>query len=269
MSRKHVKTEIEKKCKEIKKLSTKVVNGFEKEDIHAFRVTVKKLRALLRMLNENKDQKELKIPGGLKAFYNCVGMIRNVQLFIHTIKNEKKEEALSSLIQRLEAQKDAYKIMARQLTEQTQVLKKKKLLKKINTGISKRTVHRFIKRKQEALHKLISAGNTEVNMHAIRKILKDILYNWKFIQRFGRSEIIVALQFEQHIQKITSQLGDIQDVVTFREILNYEELKGIDEGAAKEELIKQLTDSKEQLKLPILVYLERIKSDFENSGKAL
>src|SRR6266436_3162758 len=55
------------------------------EDIHHFRVEIKKLRAFLRMLQTGRDA-PIKIPGSLKKIYHYAGLIRELQLHQQTIK---------------------------------------------------------------------------------------------------------------------------------------------------------------------------------------
>jgi CHAD domain-containing protein len=68
----------------VKKLKKQYNNSFEYfklEEIHGFRLEVKKLRAFIRLINTNiPEEKKIKIGGKIKSFYNTVGYIRNLQL---------------------------------------------------------------------------------------------------------------------------------------------------------------------------------------------
>ena len=59
----------------------KLLKDFELEEIHDFRLQIKKLRAFVRLVNtEVGKEKSIKINKEIKTFYHTTGRIRNVQL---------------------------------------------------------------------------------------------------------------------------------------------------------------------------------------------
>src|SRR6516162_822833 len=82
MKGKEINEIIEDKFKTLSKLSQKITRKF---DIHDFRVEVKKLRAFLRLLDIKKRNDEPIIPKLLKTFYGYIGIIRNIQLYKHSL----------------------------------------------------------------------------------------------------------------------------------------------------------------------------------------
>src|ERR1700754_4201075 len=62
----------------INKLVRSILTHYREEDIHLFRVTVKKLRAFLRLVSP--PQQPLRLPKRFRAFYHATGVIRNLQI---------------------------------------------------------------------------------------------------------------------------------------------------------------------------------------------
>ena len=75
----------EERFKTIHKLFHQIIKEFNVDDIHDFRVEVKKLRAFLRLLDSEKEIEGPLIPKLLKTFYGYIGIIRNIQLHKHNL----------------------------------------------------------------------------------------------------------------------------------------------------------------------------------------
>ncbi len=67
-------------AQEVSATAKKVGPDFEKERIHEFRVAVKSLRAMSRLLVSISDEYRYKLSKELKEIYHISGMIRDVQL---------------------------------------------------------------------------------------------------------------------------------------------------------------------------------------------
>src|SRR5215472_18248673 len=78
---------VEKSFRTLDKLCHKILKEFDAQDIHDFRVEVKKIRAFLRLLGIKKEEGEPLIPKLLKTFYGYVGTIRNIQLSEYSLSN--------------------------------------------------------------------------------------------------------------------------------------------------------------------------------------
>jgi len=68
------------KNKKIAKLGNAVQKDLAPENIHKFRVEIKRLRSFLRLLAADKSYKEIKLPKKLKKLYDICGTIREAQL---------------------------------------------------------------------------------------------------------------------------------------------------------------------------------------------
>ena len=59
----------------------KLLEGFELEEIHDFRLEMKRLRSFVRLLNTNiTDTEKLKVPEALNTFYACVFFLKERRL---------------------------------------------------------------------------------------------------------------------------------------------------------------------------------------------
>ena len=104
MKEKEIVGVVKDSFKTINKLSHKIIKEFTADDIHDFRVEVKKMRAFLRLLDTEKEMERPLIPKLLKTFYGYIGIIRNIQLHRHHLfkyisdyKIEKPKEYLMIL----------------------------------------------------------------------------------------------------------------------------------------------------------------------------
>ena len=83
MKKKEIAEVVEDSFKTLEKLRHKILEEFDADDIHDFRVEVKKLRAFLRLVNIKKNDDEPTIPKLLKTFYGYIGIVRNIHLLKH------------------------------------------------------------------------------------------------------------------------------------------------------------------------------------------
>src|SRR5690348_18289101 len=83
MKQKEIKEVITNHFDVMNSLFHKISHEFNAEDIHHFRVEVKKLRAFLRLLTASEKLEGPLLPENLKSLYRYVGIIRNIQLHRH------------------------------------------------------------------------------------------------------------------------------------------------------------------------------------------
>ena len=77
--------------KKIDKYFHKIMKDFEEEDIHKFRVEIKKLRSFLHVLEMEKEEGiHFNTAKKLKIVYGYVGITRNLQLQIKLIRESVK-----------------------------------------------------------------------------------------------------------------------------------------------------------------------------------
>lgn len=220
MSKKSIEKSIIKRCKKINKLHSEIVVDFRTEDIHAFRLEIKKLRAILRLLNENEEQQQLRIPAILKEMNECVGMIRNIQLLREIIQKQNDKERLQNVLLQLNDLENEWRYKAQHVIKDRVLVKEKKLARKIETVVKQNAVKKFVRKKISELRQLGSIDFSDTALHSIRKILKDITYNWPFIKEYATAAMPLALKSVDRIKTFTTLLGNLQDVNIFLELLH-------------------------------------------------
>jgi CHAD domain-containing protein len=208
------------------------------EDIHRFRVKVKKLRGFLRLIQRGlKHPDDLKIPKDLKKLYDISGSIRSLQLQRQNIKRIIVEkgyglpECYLNMLDRWEA---ARANRARALMTEKKHFKKSELntVDTLPGELKKKSIKKFLQEsvaKLDELQKLDSPSDE--SLHMVRKLLKDILYTWRYIKK---ETVLVFSCFpgKENILLATDLLGDFHDICVGINLLDYTgEIKNENEQA--------------------------------------
>ncbi|HEX5155191.1 MAG TPA: CHAD domain-containing protein [Parafilimonas sp.] len=213
MKKKEIAEVVEESFKILEKLRRKILEEFDADDIHDFRVEVKKLRAFLRLVNIKKDDDEPTIPKLLKTFYGYIGIVRNIHLLRHhlfkyiTDSSAKKTTAFLKLMSSDEDfwKKEGVELMIDNNFKDV----KEKILEALPGKLEKSRIKKFIGDKLSDLGKLLEDLDDDHQMHSTRKILKDILYTWRFTKHHADLPEIIA--GEDKLKSLTSVLGDFMD----------------------------------------------------------
>jgi CHAD domain-containing protein len=212
MRQKEISAVINKRMKKIDKLFRKIISRFEIESIHEFRTEIKKLRAFFRLLSvEIGDDNRLKIPKKMKTFYGYAGTIRNLQLQLKNMDAytgnpkytvaEMYIEYLKNIIEKWKG--NASEFMG---SENNSYSDEKKMIKPLPKKLRKASVKKFLQNKKNELATLIKDLPDDDVLHSIRKLLKDILYDWAFIKHYSKLLPSVFSE-EEKIKSFTELLG--------------------------------------------------------------
>jgi CHAD domain-containing protein len=212
MKPKKIKTLVTTKVNGLAGHCEKIKDGFDKEDIHDFRVAIKSLRSFLMMLNMQAGEKELKLPGKLKLLYHISGAMRDATLEMELL--ELKKDELPFYIDKQQ------KMLARQKKEWA-----KHYSKKIFTKLERRvygfdyqplmvqTFTGFFVARVAAIDELCkiqSPANEQV--HSIRKHLKDMLYNAKTVQKNWKDAAPYLIDMPvKKIEGLAAEIGNYND----------------------------------------------------------
>ena len=217
MKQREISAVINKRVKKIDKLLRKIISRFEEESIHEFRTEIKKLRAFLRMLNvETDDDNRFMIPKKMKTFYGYAGTIRNLQLQLENMNvysGNPKYIVTETYIEYLKRIIEKWKENSIEFMESENNFGKdeKKIIKqpgKLRRG----SVKKFMQNKMLELASLVKDLPDDEVLHNIRKLLKDILYNWAFIKHTGKL-LPPVFSEEEKIKSFTELLGLFLDKV--------------------------------------------------------
>lgn len=208
----------DKRFKRIRKHYCSLLKDFEVEEIHSFRLEMKKLRAFIRLVNISlPGKKTIKINKKVKSFYNTTGNIRNLQLHqqrINQFCNGLPLPKPTAYLQALHKEEMAQKQKARQFAKKISFGPfKEKVLNSVHEKLKARPAQAFVIQKKLELFELLARHYYhDEELHDIRKTLKDLQYDWTYIDSFAPLILPAFFAKGKNIQNITNQLGDYHDL---------------------------------------------------------
>ena len=210
MSKKKIKRLIKKMMGTIAKLSGAIGNGFDQDTIHDFRVSVKSLRSILRLMESCAEDDKFRMPKKLKRLYGIAGIIRESQLEKNMLYKKRVDapKYVDALMHNIKEQKNAwYKHYSKKTI--------RKVLKRITTyrykPLNPEAVNVFY-HTRIASFKDLAPLPTDTQLHQVRKDLKDIL----LIENFLPSELKRAVQFPNKnllgkLEELAQTIGSYND----------------------------------------------------------
>lgn len=257
--------------KKLSKYYLAALEDFRVSDIHHFRVEMKKLRALIRLINLSHVDDQDKIPKPLKSFYNIAGNIRNLQLQQQRIADLSKNlsiEPPSSYLQFLEEEERAMKKEAQQLAVNISLKDfEKELIGKVPEQLTKEVRTAFVEKRKIRLEELFTLPfYYDEGLHEIRKIVKDLMYNYKFLENIVVAELPSAINHLKQMQSLTLALGDFHDLCVALFLLSsiyLERVGDCDEAGILNQLKTQLQLRKENMKEEIIDSLKPFRNYVE------
>ena len=195
-----------------------LLEDFELEEIHDFRLEIKKLRAFIRLVNTEATKKmSIKIKRRIKTFYNTTGKIRNAQLHkqrIIQLSMTLSLEAPETYLELLNEEGIKEKRKARLDAKEISFLRfKRTLIRSMPEELTTASVQYFTTQKRnELLAFLTLSVYDDETLHNIRKILKDILYDWTYIMTYLASGFPEYLVHKENIESLATKLGDFHDL---------------------------------------------------------
>ena len=207
---------INKRFKKIEGQFHKTASRFEMESIHELRTEVKKLRAFLRLLNVEIDNKSsFKISKKMKTLYGYAGTIRNLQLQLKSMDHyagNLQSTALEGYKDYLKKIIDKWEASFIEFTKQENIFHhdKKKIERNLPRKFRKAALKQFLQIKIKELGNLIKALPDDDVLHRIRKLLKDITYNWPFLKGAVKLPPL-AFSKKEKIKSFTDLIGLFMD----------------------------------------------------------
>ena len=173
--------------KKIDKYFHKIMKEFEEEDIHMFRVEIKKLRSFLHLVEMEKEEGiHFNTAKKLKTIYGYVGITRNLQLQIKLIRESVKDgDALpSEYLNKLKKELGEWQNKIRDyMGEENNFYDEEELLRaRMPDKLKKKSITQYIRFMLYKLNGLMNHLFDDEALHGVRKILKDFHYNRSFIE---------------------------------------------------------------------------------------
>ena len=200
--------DLEDRFSKINSVLQKIDGHFETDDIHDFRVEIKKLKALIRLFNSSApDSSFCRFPKKLNRIYKALGLLREWQ-----IQHQKIVSAYGgnskpplSYINKISRKTELQKRRAGKLLNPLPLLKKNKeeLIRQIPDFISIEARQTFILKKMKNVHQLLLKGaNDDESMHYMRKMMKDAQYTLSGSEQ--TSEKNSEASFKKHTKGVGS-----------------------------------------------------------------
>lgn len=202
--------------KRIDKLFHKIIVDFQTEDIQQFRVEIKKLRSFLHLLDmESNEGIPLRMTKKMKTFYGYAGIIHNLQLQLKrvTIYLENSTNNIHvSYLETLQNGIEDWEKNAKYFMDQENNFynDEKEILSGLPYKLSKKSIKKFLQFILYELQNLLTRLDDDEALHSIRKFLKDVLYNWTFIQQYI-TYLPAGLSNEEEARSFIEILGHFRD----------------------------------------------------------
>jgi CHAD domain-containing protein len=259
--------QLELRIKKLKKHFIKLQKGFDPEELHDYRLEMKKLKAFIRLLNTNRpQQKKIRVKKNVKGYYALAGNVRNLQLHEQCIRVLAKKCQLETPVAYLALLEQERKSAMEQLKQAEKTVSFEKLHKEVlghvPSSLSASNCKNYLVNQRNALAAILvpTATNDEV-LHEVRKIVKDIGYNRDVLGSY-MSLILPAFLFKkEQADALAEKLGVFHDYCVSLSFLQspfainnnkqqekmiLQEFQNIIERekmTMKEEIIQQLSDS--------------------------
>jgi CHAD domain-containing protein len=257
---KKIKAIIMEQARQVAQSGRQMNRGFDKDDIHKFRVAVKALRSFLRMLRAHTHNSRFTIPKKLKKIYLVAGAIRDAQLELEGLTG--RSLALPGYTGRLQQQINRHKNDWNKCYSKKIFKKLKKRLRNIKYGsLPAHALEDFFTSKMDAIRVLsMPSSPADDDVHQVRKEAKDILYTSKMAKKNwpAANSRLSRAPLEQ-LDGIAGSIGDYRD-----QKLQLDHLSSFNSpavGAAEEATIKNLCDENASVLLEEKIRItERLKA---------
>lgn len=204
----------------------------EPEDLHRFRVQVKKLRAFISLAESDRDKYPLKKRfKPVRRIFKNAGEIRNAYLYVNMIR-DMKPGRMDILKEQREIQDKAGKEFEACKKDFFKDLKEshRSLIKKIRSINDAHIIRHYNLLLQQIAKRLVNP-KFDNELHGCRKLLKSLIYNYKLAQ-----PVIDPPINEDYLQDIQAAIGDWHDQAM---VIDFFDRRGVKHQAAITGLKKQ------------------------------
>ncbi|MBA3828620.1 MAG: CHAD domain-containing protein [Taibaiella sp.] len=183
---------------------------FSADDIHKFRVEIKKLRSFIRLLSVDKKQPALRLTRKIERLYKIAGTIREAQLEIEKLDKEKVE--MPVYFQQLHTT-IAINVKQWGTIYSAKVVKKlsRRLLGNNFNNLDIDALHEFIAKNIQQLSsvKATEPGNEQI--HNYRKKIKDLLYISKVVKDWKKGNSMISDFPINQLDALADMIGTYND----------------------------------------------------------
>ncbi|ANE50438.1 CHAD domain-containing protein [Flavisolibacter tropicus] len=249
------------RMKRLKKHFLKLRKSFDPEELHDYRLEMKKLKAFLRLLNTHRTHHEtLKLNRHLKTYYKLTGNLRNLQLHEQRIQELANENHLTLPVVFTELLEKEKEKAIEQLRVEEQKLSFKKnrkdLLSPIQLEIKAGERKSYLLNQHTALIAILApASFSDDDLHDVRKIVKDIGYNRDYLGSYMSLLLPALLVKKEEADGLAEKLGEFHDLCVSQTLLHLPEviqIKELAESTVLQELQRVIECKKRTMKEEVL-----------------
>jgi CHAD domain-containing protein len=208
MNKKKVKKKLIKEHKGARRRLQSFIKNGDQEQLHQFRVGIKKLKAVASLVEATADsarlRKDVKL---IKETYQLSGRVRDSHLHI------KLGTDVSASADYLSEEKLVLKRAVRKLRKgrsyHLKMLRssKKKMLKHVQ-GPGNKAINLFYDNEFHAIHLCLNSSEDIEALHDCRKRLKILIYNLPIVK-----DVLKMYVNEEYLQQVQTAIGDWHDNV--------------------------------------------------------
>jgi CHAD domain-containing protein len=240
--------------------------------MHGFRLEMKKLRAFIRLIKTNiPGDKKIETGRKIKSFYNTTGNIRNLQLHQQRVSHICDHILLEKPVLYLQLLHNEESILKKKAVRIADKISfnhfRKKIIDLVPDKLKVKSVKVFAIQKQHTLLELIFLLDySDKALHEIRKVLKYLLYDWKYISSYVSPALPVYFTNKKNIEVFTDKLGEFHDLciaLYFHKPFYTDKIADEKEKKILQTLRKKLEETKGEMKEEINTLLNHVKQDKE------
>lgn len=214
----------------------------DQEELHDFRVQVKKLRAMLTMLDNYSSHKLLKDFKPVRKIFKQGGLIRDAHLHLESGKHyhitneqflENQQRVITDGIGQFKNNRSEYlKALKRSHREIEDRLK----------PVPDSRINDFYKKELEQIALILSNLQFDESLHKCRRQIKILMYNLKFTHKALEGKLTIN---EDYLNKLQAQIGKWHDNILAIELFSSPE---VDDQAVVYKLKRKNTMLKKSIK---------------------
>lgn len=230
MNKQKEKNRLDKLWKKMRRRFKSFLHTGHSEQLHQFRVEVKKVRSFLTLLEADKKNRGLlKEFKPVKKMFKSAGVIRDAML--HRKQAEEQGIKEQSVYQNKEdEQRREQKKLLGNGRKYLHTMKdvKKRLYKHVHT-ITGDKMKAFFQNQIDTAYQLLSTYKFTEQLHDGRKALKHLLYNKQAAQKVSGKEPGINFMYVDELQKVLGQWHDNKlSLDVFRQNLNVKQIQSLE-----------------------------------------
>lgn len=253
----------------INRLTGKIDDHFHKPLVHDLRVEIKKLRAFLCLARtEPGEHSRLKIRRRLKAFNGYIGIIRNIQLQQHLMEElvpPIEAPFIAEYMNLLDEDLHLWMHEALKLTFGHKDFDEERdvLLEALPPKLSHISVSRFVRQCAGEIESLLILRRAdENNLHSLRGVIKNLLFNWNYLQT-NAALLPPEMNDYERLLGLSDILGRYGDQCTGLDLLQASYLEKVTDKSGRSTLVwvrRQLEKRRDQWRREFFAKLLNIRS---------